>query len=141
MIAEHALTNESAALVRLLTELAPLDRLVRDLAPPYLRWINASRGQDLVLIPVDEVQYFRADTKYTCVVTATSEALIRRPLKLLYQELDPASFRQIHRSTIVNLHWVVGGRRDSQGRVQLKLRSRSESLLVSAAHEHLFRQM
>ena len=125
---------------------APLDSVLRELASiapvrKHLRWINASRGQDVALITVDEVLYFQSDTKYTRVVTADSEALIRTPLKELQEELDPACFWPIHRSTIVNANAIAGVTRDMRGRILVKLKSRNEKLLVSEPHAHLFRQM
>ena len=93
------------------------------------------------LFNVDEVLYFQADVKYTRVVTADNEALIRTPLKELQEELDPACFWAIHRSTIVNAHAIAGVTRDLRGRVAVRLRSRAEKLAVSAVHEHLFKQM
>jgi DNA-binding LytR/AlgR family response regulator len=125
---------------------ASLDRLLRELASAvpqrkHLRWINASQGQDVRLITVDEVLYFQSDTKYTRVVTADGEALIRMPLKELIEELDPASFWPIHRSTIVNANAIAGVTRDFRGRVLVKLKSRKERLAVSDAHADLFRQM
>ena len=124
----------------------PLDNLLRELARvaperKYLRWINATHGQDVTLITVDEVLYFQADTKYTLVVTAAGESLIRRPLKELQDELDPAQFWPIHRSTIVNANAVAGVTRDLRGRIFVKLKSRTDRLPVSEAHAHLFRQM
>ena len=123
-----------------------LTGLLRELANAaptraHLRWINASQGKEVRLITVDEVCYFQADTKYTRVVTADGETLIRRSLKELQDELDPACFWPIHRSTIVNANAIIGVRRDFRGRVSVKLKARSEQLAVSAAHEHLFRQM
>jgi DNA-binding LytR/AlgR family response regulator len=124
----------------------PLDGLLRELAaaqPPreHLRWINASSGTEVKLITVDEVCYFQADTKYTRVVTATSDALIRRSLKELQDQLDPSCFWQIHRSTIVNANAIAGVSRDFRGRISVKLKARSEKLPVSEGHEYLFRQM
>ncbi len=107
----------------------------------YLRWINASAGQEVRLITVDEVCYFQADTKYTRVVTAETESLIRRSLKELGDQLDPGRFWPVHRSTIVNANAIAGVVRDFRGRVKLRLKQRSEQLLVSETHEHLFRQM
>jgi DNA-binding LytR/AlgR family response regulator len=107
----------------------------------HLRWINASQGQEVRLITVDEVCYFQADSKYTRVVTAGGEALIRRSLKELQDQLDPATFWPIHRSTIVNANAIAGVTRDFRGRISVKLKARSERLPVSEAHEHLFRQM
>jgi DNA-binding LytR/AlgR family response regulator len=110
-------------------------------ARQYLRWINASVGQNLKLITVDEISYFQADNKYTRVVTVEGEALIRKPLKELVEELDPNQFWQIHRSTLVNATSIAGVTRDFRGRMLVKLKSRQETLLVSDSYTHLFRQM
>jgi DNA-binding LytR/AlgR family response regulator len=107
----------------------------------YLRWINASVGQNVKLITVDEVSYFQADNKYTRVVTGEGEALIRKPLKELVEELDPNQFWQIHRSTLVNAASIAGVTRDFRGRMLVKLKSRPETLLVSDSYTHRFRQM
>jgi DNA-binding LytR/AlgR family response regulator len=107
----------------------------------YLRWINASVGQNLKLITVDEIAYFQADNKYTRVVLGDGEALIRKPLKELVDELDPGQFWQIHRSTLVNATSIAGVTRDFRGRMLVKLKSRPETLLVSESYTHLFRQM
>jgi len=123
-----------------------LDSVLRELANVvparrHLQWINASQGKEVRLITVAEVMYFQADTKYTRVVTADGEALIRTPLKELADELDPACFWPIHRSTIVNANAIAGVTRDFRGRVSVRLKSRGEKLEVSQAHQHLFRQM
>jgi DNA-binding LytR/AlgR family response regulator len=114
-------------------------RLVRPRA--YLQWINASLGSDLRFITVDEVCYFRSDAKYTRVVTPAQESLIRRSVRELSAELDPDRFRQIHRSIIVNLGEIAGIQRDFRGRMQVKLKRRTESLPVSDPYAPLFRQM
>ena len=131
---------------RLDDTLPALGSVLRELAqslPPHrhLRWINASEGHDVRLITIDEVVYFQSDTKYTRVVTADSEALIRMSLKELQEQLDPTSFWLIHRSTIVNANAIAGVARDFRGRVLFKLKSRNERLAVSEAHEQLFKQM
>jgi len=126
---------------------ATFNGLVGAGAPPpaasrqYLRWINASVGQNVKLITVDEISYFQADNKYTRVVTAEGEALIRKPLKELVEELDPNQFWQIHRSTLVNAISIAGVTRDFRGRMLVKLKSRPETLLVSDSYTHRFRQM
>ncbi|HEX8741063.1 MAG TPA: LytTR family DNA-binding domain-containing protein [Casimicrobiaceae bacterium] len=107
----------------------------------YLRWVTASQGNDLRLITVDEVVYFQADNKYTMVVTATQESLIRRTIKQLLDELDPQAFWQIHRSTLVNVNAIAGLVRDSGGRLHVKLKRRTETLPVSEPYYYLFRQM
>ncbi|MCY4745405.1 LytTR family DNA-binding domain-containing protein [Pelomonas sp. UHG3] len=106
-----------------------------------LRWINASVGQTLRLITVDEVMFFQSDNKYTRLALKDGEALIRKPLKELIDELDPQQFWQIHRSTLVNVHAIGSVSRDFRGRMQIKLKHGSETLLVAESCAHLFRQM
>lgn len=123
-----------------------LDGLLRELAAgsparSYLRWINASHGDVVRLITVDDVCYFQADAGYTRVVTMEGESLIRRSLKELHEQLDPAVFWPIHRSTIVNANAIAGVARDFRGRVSVALKARAEKLAVSDAHAHVFRQM
>jgi DNA-binding LytR/AlgR family response regulator len=120
-----------------------LDALARRAAQksPYLRWINASLGAEVKLITVDEVCYFQSDTKYTRVVTGNDESLIRKSLKDLSNELDPAQFWQIHRSTIVNANTIAAVSRELSGRLVVKLKNRKETLPVSQQFSHRFRQM
>jgi len=107
----------------------------------FLRWVNASVGSTIKLITVEEICYFKADSKYTLVVTPAGESLIKKPIKELCDELDPSQFWQIHRSTLVNVNFVAGVARDFRGHLQLKLKQRNESLPVSESYTHLFRQM
>ena len=119
-----------------------LSRLARVVPPAAgrLRWVRALKGEVVHQIPVDEVFYFQAADKYTCVVTREGESLIRLPLAELARELDPGAFAQIHRSTVVNLAEVASSRRDLGGRVFVKLKDGTE-LAVSRAYAHLFKQM
>jgi len=107
----------------------------------YLRWITASQGDSLRLITVDEICYFRADHKYTLVVTPDSEALIRRPLKSLAEEVDPNAFWQIHRSALVSVKEIAGVDRDFRGHLTVRLKQRRETLPVGENYVHLFKQM
>ena len=107
----------------------------------YLRWITAAQGDELRLITVEEICYFQADNKYTLVVTAQQESLIRRPIKELIDELDPKMFWQIHRGTLVNVSAIAGVSRDMGGHLRVKLKERKETLAVSEPYMHLFKQM
>jgi len=107
----------------------------------YLRWITAAQGESLRLITVDEICYFRADHKYTLVVTPDSEALIRRPLKALVEEVDPQAFWQIHRSALVSVKQIAGVSRDVRGHLSVRLKQRTETLPVGENYVHLFKQM
>jgi DNA-binding LytR/AlgR family response regulator len=128
-------------LLRLLTDVQPFERMLRHLVRPPLRWISALRGRDLVLIDVDDVLYFQSDTKYTRVVTADAEGLIRKSLRELCDQLDPDCFWQIHRSTIVNVRSLAGARRTPRGDWVARLKTRAETLPISASHVHRFHQM
>jgi len=122
---------------------AVLSRLAEKLEPgrERLKWIKATVGQNLRLIPVSEVLYFQSDEKYTRVVTAEGEALIKTALRELMDGLDPEAFWQIHRSTVVNVHAIAAVTRDFRGQAHVKVKGRDEALAVSRVYSHLFRQM
>lgn len=103
--------------------------------------IRASVGDTVRMIPVGEVLFFQAADKYTRVVSAQGEALIRTPLKELLEQLPRPRFQQVHRGTLVNMDAVASATRDESGRVSLKLRGHPESLAVSRVYSELFRPM
>ena len=107
----------------------------------HLQWIQASVGQQLRLIPSAEILFFTSDEKYTRVQTETFEALIRKPIKELIDELDPEQFWQIHRGTIVNAKAIAGVTRDFRGRQLVLIKGHTEKLEVSRNYTHLFKQM
>lgn len=109
-------------------------------APPLV-WITASAGKETRLILVDDIAYFQADSKYTVVMTAEGESLVRTPIRELLDVLDPVTFKQIHRSTIVNMKCVASISRDDSGRGTLRLRNRPETLPVSLTFMPLFKNM
>jgi DNA-binding LytR/AlgR family response regulator len=126
------------------TVTAMLSQLAEKIAAPkpkYLQWIQASIGQDLRMIPVEEILFFRSDEKYTCVQTEKFEALIRKPVRDLAEELDPSLFWQIHRATLVNVNAIEGVTRDIRGRHLVLIKGRTEKLEVSRSFLHLFKQM
>jgi DNA-binding LytR/AlgR family response regulator len=119
-----------------------LARLAEKLEPQArLQWIQASIGAEIRMIPVDEVLFFVSDEKYTRVQTASQEALIRKPIKELIAELDPAQFWQIHRSTLINTKAIAGVMRDERGRQLVAIKGRAEKLEVSRSYAHLFKGM
>jgi len=115
-------------------------------APTYLRWIRATIGQALHLIPVEDIDYLRSDERYTLVAWhdtdgKPSEALIRMPLRELVAQLDPQQFAQVHRSAVVNLAAISHVLRGLNETAEIRLKRRSDVLRVSRAWAHLFRQM
>lgn len=106
-----------------------------------LKWVKASLGASMRLIPVDEILYFHAEDKYTKVVTAEGEALIRKTIKDLFEELDAEHFWQVHRGTIVNLRAIARVDRDYRDQPVIILKARPEKLVVSRTFAHLFKAM
>ncbi|HQR12034.1 MAG TPA: LytTR family DNA-binding domain-containing protein [Casimicrobiaceae bacterium] len=107
----------------------------------YLRWVQASVGANIRMIPTSDILFFRAEDKYTRVQTEGFEALIRKPIKELIDELDPKEFWQIHRSTVVRIDAVSQVSRNLRGNQTVHLKGREEKLEVSRSFSHLFKQM
>jgi DNA-binding LytR/AlgR family response regulator len=129
---------------------APLQQILHQLAakmnpaggaPKYLQWIQATVGQAIQMIPIDDVLFFISDEKYTRVQTAMVEALIRKPIKELVDEVDPQKFWQIHRSTLVNAGAIANVTRDFRGRQIVAVRGHNEKLEVSRSYLGLFKGM
>ena len=125
---------------------ADMARLLQSLraalpAPPRekMKWLRASVGKQIRLIDIDDVLFFQADTKYTRVVLAGSEALVRTPLKDLLAGLDPDQFWQIHRGTMVNVKAIEAAERIDAERMQVLVKGSAEKLPVSRTFTYLFR--
>ena len=135
-------TNTEALLQQLTEQLA---RLQKSTGAEPLRWVRAQVGNALRLIPVDDIDYLRSDTKYTLVAWRDGgqpgEALVRMALKDLAAQLDPAQFAQVHRAVVVNLRAVSHVTRGENETADLHLKGRKEVLPVSRSYLHLFRQM
>jgi DNA-binding LytR/AlgR family response regulator len=129
---------------RLGTPAPAMDALIGELArriapPPALQWLQASLGNTLKLINVDDVMYFESDTKYTRVVTREGEALVKKTLRDLASELDPRHFWQVHRGTIINIRAISSVASDEMGRREITLKDRPEKIEVSRTFAHLFK--
>ena len=131
---------------------APMDDLLAQLSErlgsgggvkprEYLRWVQASVGANIRMIPTTDILFFRAEDKYTRVQTKTFEALIRKPIKALIDELDPDEFWQIHRATVVRVDAVTEVSRNFRGNQIVHVKGSDEKLEVSRTFNHLFRQM
>jgi DNA-binding LytR/AlgR family response regulator len=106
-----------------------------------LEVIQASAGNTVHMVPVDDVVYFEAADKYVRVVTADHEHLIRMSLKDLLPQLDTQRFWQVHRGTVVRARSIVSAVRHESGKVTLTLRERPERLTASRLYAHLFKGM
>jgi DNA-binding LytR/AlgR family response regulator len=143
-LAEHEPASNLAAAIERLEGLA--GRIAPTPAPTpgrttgYLQWIQAGLGQQLRLLPVDEVVFLQAQDKYTAVATAKEIGLVRKPIREFVDELDPDRFWQIHRGTLVAVKEIAAVNRDGEQLV-IQLRNRPERLEVSRTFAGRFRQM
>jgi len=115
-------------------------------APQTLRWVRASVGATVRLIAVQDIDFLRADEKYTQVAWRDEagkacEAVIRTALKDLLPQLDASQFAQVHRSVVVNLRAISHVTRSGNETADIHLKGRQETLPVSRTYLHLFRQM
>ena len=122
-----------------------MERLIAALnhkeASGYLKWLRVRHGDEVRLIAVDDVCYFKAEDKYTIVKTQQGESLIRKSIRQLTEELDPDQFWRIHRGTIISIHQIAKVSRSFAGRYIIKLKDLPETLTVSRSYAHLFKQM
>lgn len=133
-------TSIDGELQRIMAQL----RAITPAAPPAterLTIIRAAVGNQIRLIPIDDVLYFEATDKYVNVVTAEHQSLIRSSLRDLMGQIDPNHFWQIHRSTVVNIRSIQIANKDEAGKITLKLKHTDEILKVSRVFAHLFKQM
>lgn len=121
--------------------LAELEKRLAGSEPQWLKWITASVGDSVRLLPVEEVMFFQASDKYVRVVTADDEAVIRMSLKQLEERLDPNHFWRIHRSSIVAVTAIDRVDKDELGRWWLRLKNHPEKLPVSVGERGRFRGM
>jgi DNA-binding LytR/AlgR family response regulator len=127
------------ALPHTLDQLRALLAAAGAVASERLEVIQATVGNVVHLVPIDEVIYFEAADKYLRVVTADREHLIRMSLRELLPRLDPQRFWQVHRGTVVRARSIASAQRHESGKVTLTLRERPEHLTASRLYAHLFK--
>ncbi len=108
----------------------------RPMAPTMVRIL---RGEDLMIVPLDDVRYFQADRKYTRVVLQSQEGMLRMSLYAIEPYINPEHFWRIHRGYIVNARRVSLAKRDDLGRLFIRVQDRPESLPVARPYESLFK--
>lgn len=107
-----------------------------------LQLLQASVGNQLRMVPVEEVLYLKAADKYVRVFTLDGgEVLLRTPLKELMQRLDAQVFWQIHRGSVVRASAIESVSRDEWGKLNLRLKGLQQGLAVSRLYAHQFKAM
>ena len=124
-----------------LTQLTDLLKTAVGTETRYLKWLTVPKGAELRVVATSEIDFLRADNKYTTVHTRTSSFLLTNSLKEMQLKLDPAVFWQIHRSIVVNVSSIETIYRSFRGSLEIKLKDRQDLLPVSASHAYLFKQI
>jgi two-component system response regulator AlgR len=92
--------------------------------------IAARHREGLRLIPIEEVQFFLAEQKYTTVRHLQGEDLIEDSLRALEEEFD-SMFVRIHRNALVSVRYLERIERNAEGQYFVRLRGCEAPLQVS----------
>lgn len=99
------------------------DQPSRDAAAPSqftTRIIFKSRGR-ILFVPVSEIRWIGAEENYVRICTGSETHLLRETMNSMEQRLDPELFLRVHRSAIVNLHYVKEVRTETRGDFRVHL--------------------
>lgn len=129
------------------TELGTLLNQIQQLntpaQPKYLSWIRASKGEEIHLIALSEVLYFKAEDKYVSLYKREQgnkvEYVLRTSLKELLAQLDPELFWQVHRSSVVNVSMIDKVKKDFTGKMVAVMGD--DSIPISRAMQSKFTSM
>ena len=95
--------------------------------------ICARLGDQLRLIPVEDILYFAAGQKYVTVRHRGGSDLIDEPLRALAAEFAP-DFVRIHRNSLVAVRQVEAVERTADGQYQVRVKDCGDALPVSRRH-------
>lgn len=117
------------------------EKLIRDLKKQdaLIRRFSVTVGDRILIIPEDEIQFIKAEDKYTFIHTDIKDYIIPFTLKELEMKLDPEKFIRVHRAYIVNLGQIASIHRWFGGRLLLKMKNQQEitvSLSYTADLKH-----
>jgi DNA-binding LytR/AlgR family response regulator len=122
------------------SELEQIVKLVNSQqSAPYLTWLNAQHGDAIKVVSVPDVLMFRAEDKYTTLVTEQGSFLLRLSIKMLEEKLDPSLFWRVHRNTLVNMQHVDRVEKTFSGHLQIFIKNIGKPVPVSRAKQHLFK--
>ncbi|GAA4021654.1 LytTR family DNA-binding domain-containing protein [Actimicrobium antarcticum] len=105
-----------------------------------LSWLQVGVGHEVRMVHINDVIFFESDTKYTRVVAADCDGLIRLSLRQLLDQIDAMTFLQTHRSTVVNRRFIKAVHRQND-LMEIVLRGHPARLKVSLPNHHFFRAM
>jgi two-component system, LytTR family, response regulator len=78
------------------------------------RIVFKSRGR-ILFLSVEDIRWIGAEENYVRISTGSESHLLRETMARLETTLDPEVFLRVHRSSIVNLHYVKEVKSDADG--------------------------
>ncbi|UPR59326.1 response regulator transcription factor [Vibrio sp. ED004] len=138
-------TSEQPDIAALMNQLQQLSQSTsQQNKQQYLTWLKACVGEDIHLIAVDDVAYFKAEDKYVSIFKkgqegALEEFILRVSLKELIAQLNPDEFWQIHRSVVVKVSAIDKVKKGLSS--QMSAYVSGEKLPISRASQALFKGM
>lgn len=110
--------------------------------PTRLRFLQAWTGNTMKLLEVDQLASLRSELRHTRAISQSGEQLLLRlSLGDLMAGLDPESFWQIHRGSVVNARAIERIERRDDGELWVVLRGQAQALPVSRTHRSRFKGM
>jgi two-component system LytT family response regulator len=120
--------GDSNATLRLDEALMRLAEILKPKA--WLSRIACETGRGVSLVDVQRISHFVSEDRHSYACAETGRFLVNRSLSELETRLDPACFLRIHRSAIVNLHFVDQISGWFAGRIHVKLRNSARTELT-----------
>lgn len=121
-LAHRRAEEQRDRLVQLLADLRGSADWPGDESPAATAGMLAIReGRDIVRLRCEDIDWIDAAGDYMCVHAGGRTHILRGTMKSLEDQLDPARFQRVHRSTIVNLARVLRLRAHINGEYFLEL--------------------
>ena len=123
--------------------LRPTPEALEALGPAQRKHLSIHERGRVMLIPIEDVLYLRAEMKYLTVRTAAREYLLEESLTRLEEEFSEM-FTRIHRNTLVANRAIAGfekvAEEGGEGRWLVVLKGLEEKLPVSRRQQHVVRE-
>ena len=103
-------------------------------SPQARTHISVHLRGNIRLVPVKDILYFMADSKYVTIRTPSEEHLIEDSLINLEKEFGEKMFLRIHRNALVATDYIKGIEKSTAGNWQVALKGLEKKLDVSRRH-------
>ncbi len=130
-------------LIGALQKVRPVTTLQVDGLPKAARrYLSVTERGRVILVPIDEVIYFRADNKYISIQTNEREYLLEDSLNRLEEEYGDR-FVRTHRNSLIGRDQIGGfekGNNDEESTWLVLIKGRPEKLPVSRRQQHIVKE-